>query len=106
MGEWLPAAPCIASGRGVVPLTSDIRQVVRKGLSVSAPFRHRRRLYEGSGLLRLHPAIAVLLTGGQHKPPARQYRHAPNGGREVNGRGISDNHFVASFMLTPVVRQE
>jgi len=32
--------------------------------------------------------------------------HSPNGGHEVNGRGISDNRFVASFMLTPVVRQE
>lgn len=33
-------------------------------------------------------------------------RHTPNGGREVNGRGISANRFVASFRLTPVVRQE
>ncbi len=31
---------------------------------------------------------------------------APNGGREVDGRGISDSRFVASFALTPVVRQE
>ena len=46
-----------------------------------------------------------------HRPPhhARALSSlpdAPNGGREVGGRGISDTRFVASFALTPVVRQE